>query len=1000
MKENVLRPKWNRVDLLAMATWVLGIGVRVWTAWAGRCLSEPDPGVVGLMARHMAEWKEFPVFFYGQAYMGSLEPMASALMVRLLGSTGFAVGLGTTLFAALALFFLWRWARDAAGPWGGLAAMLAGLLGPLGYFHFQSLPRGGYMVALAVDAWVLWAAARMAARLREGNRVGGFRYLFLGLVAGVGMWSNMIIVSALATAALLLAHGMRWKIWKHLAGITSGLAGFLAGFSPWLVYNIRHGWESLEMSQIGGHDPVFKSLQNSWTRFLMLQDAGQLPAGSPLLYVLALAVLGLAAWGAVVVVMQFRRASHRENYSRVAALVFCMVFACVFATSGFTRTRTGRYWIPLVPGLAVLSAVACAAPGGRVRRGLAWGGLVALTVAQGFLCFSGIHTLASRSSKGLAAYREIGEALERANVDVLLAPLQLFAMNFALDERVAISNGKQRFYEPILRRAELSDSPAYSAEYFGIESFLLQRGAEWDSVVAGGHRIVWNVRCSPVALQDIDVEHTSSLRDEAGAEWKNVLMDRNIDTYWSPGAETGGAANSMLEWGFAEPQDVQAVQLVFFHGLTDEGFDFPRQVQVEAKVAGQWRTVYEKQPVIPLEWSGPRAYYPSGLARLELPVKAKAVEALRIGLLDTQARIRTMGWRLSELIAFTKQDEPLPKVDAVTLDALCERVSEAYPEPVIYAPRWVSNKLHQRGCVRDSRLAGLSGRVFDPEPGNPRDGTLPCGRPCLFIVEFPQARITRETLAVQGIPFQESSEGPWSLFAVDAKGFGMDMLALPPALLWTGESLLAGNTAARAARSLHLLRAADIPEDTKKTLVQDLVRWRPAALSGLTEEETRRWGGEEAVKSRREAALVPENPCATQFANGIRLEGVDLASSTVPAGGELVLRLYWSAGEGIEAENEIVFIHLRDGRGNIVAQGDYWGTLLLWGVPSVQPASGECVVETRRMALPAGLPPGPLDLSIGLYQMGTGRRTRVLQSEAPEVRRNAATWPARIQVVE
>ena len=68
-------------------------------------------------------------------------------MVRLLGSTGFAVALGPALFAAAALFFLWRWARDAAGPWGGLAAALAGLFGPLAYFQFQTAPRGGYMVA-------------------------------------------------------------------------------------------------------------------------------------------------------------------------------------------------------------------------------------------------------------------------------------------------------------------------------------------------------------------------------------------------------------------------------------------------------------------------------------------------------------------------------------------------------------------------------------------------------------------------------------------------------------------------------------------------------------------------------------------------------------------------------------------------------------------------------------------------------------------------------------
>ena len=103
-------------DLLAWAVMALGLAARVAGAWAARAVAEPDPAVVALMARHMAALRDFPVFFYGQAYMGSLEPAASALAVALLGSTGFAVNLGPVLFAVLALFFLWRWARDAAGP--------------------------------------------------------------------------------------------------------------------------------------------------------------------------------------------------------------------------------------------------------------------------------------------------------------------------------------------------------------------------------------------------------------------------------------------------------------------------------------------------------------------------------------------------------------------------------------------------------------------------------------------------------------------------------------------------------------------------------------------------------------------------------------------------------------------------------------------------------------------------------------------------------------------
>ena len=34
---------------------------------------EPDEAVVGLMAKHISEGRELPVFYYGQPYLGSLE---------------------------------------------------------------------------------------------------------------------------------------------------------------------------------------------------------------------------------------------------------------------------------------------------------------------------------------------------------------------------------------------------------------------------------------------------------------------------------------------------------------------------------------------------------------------------------------------------------------------------------------------------------------------------------------------------------------------------------------------------------------------------------------------------------------------------------------------------------------------------------------------------------------------------------------------------------------
>jgi len=986
-----MRKSLNRIfqaplaDRLAIVVWALAVTARIWGAWVSRCITEPDPAVVALMARHMAELKEFPVFFYGQAYMGSLEPMASAWMVRLMGPTGFAVSLGPVWFAAGALFFLWRWARDAAGPWGGVAAMLAGCFGPAVYFQFQMAPRGGYMVALCVNAFALWSASRIAAQLRDGDNVGWGRFLLLGFVAGVGMWSNLIVVPALGVAALLIAHGMHWRLWKHLGSLGVGLAGAAIGLIPWLIYNARHGWISLEMSQIGGHAPLREAVLNSWNRFLLLQNSGKMVPGAMLPWVLAAIVLGLAALGVWVLFRQGRKASLRQNYARAAALLFCMVFVWVFVTSGFTRTRTARYWVPLVPGLVVLAAVACAAPGRRARRGAAWTLLGGLVLVQATQSVSQMVAAGKRVEGREAAYREIGEALEQTGTDSLMAPLQLFPLNFALGERFAVSNGKQKFYGPILRQVELAEAPAYSSDFNGIETFLRQQGATWDSIPAGRRAILWNVQRPQLPLWEIPSDEVASLCDEVGSDLKGALLDRNLDTWWSP--EASEAAT--LEWTFSSLQDVRSVQLLFAHSMSDTAFDFARRIRIEAKVDGEWKTVLADDPIIPLEWSGTRVYFPSGLARLEYRMDEKNVGALRVTLLDTRLQARRVPWRLAEAEIFTLKSA----VTETTIDFGIENIVQSDLTATVYAPRWFSYDLLRRGVPPENRLAGISPRVFGSGDGWVRDGSMDQDRASIFLVEPQFAETTRQTLESQTKAYQETSTGFWKIFTVSAGDWNADGLGLPPAVIWTGDTLMLGNTATRAGEALRRLRAGEDPEEVQKALLNEILRWHPAALSGLTEGETRRLGGEEAVQARQAAASFPPTPCATEFANGIRLEGIEVNPETVKAGNEVEVRLFWSATKGFEAGQEIVFIHLRDAKGKIVAQDDYRGSPLLWGRKTVRPIPGEGVEDVRRILLPDTLLPGPLSLSIGLYQPQNGRRVKVLHTDAPEVQRNAVTWP-------
>ena len=63
-------------------------------------LADGDECVLGLMAKHVAQGKEFPVFFYGQHYaLSSVEAAAGAL-----GFLGFGVSAVSLKLAMLALW--------------------------------------------------------------------------------------------------------------------------------------------------------------------------------------------------------------------------------------------------------------------------------------------------------------------------------------------------------------------------------------------------------------------------------------------------------------------------------------------------------------------------------------------------------------------------------------------------------------------------------------------------------------------------------------------------------------------------------------------------------------------------------------------------------------------------------------------------------------------------------------------------------------------------------
>ncbi|HJT59439.1 MAG TPA: hypothetical protein VJ761_23220, partial [Ktedonobacteraceae bacterium] len=90
-------------DLCAIAIIILGVLIRIVLLSQGWPHTTMDEGTMGQMAVHIAKDGQRPIFFYGQAYMGSLEAYLAAPLFQLFGASLFTLRLGLVLLFTIFL---------------------------------------------------------------------------------------------------------------------------------------------------------------------------------------------------------------------------------------------------------------------------------------------------------------------------------------------------------------------------------------------------------------------------------------------------------------------------------------------------------------------------------------------------------------------------------------------------------------------------------------------------------------------------------------------------------------------------------------------------------------------------------------------------------------------------------------------------------------------------------------------------------------------------------
>ncbi len=348
-----------RRDLLALL--LLAAVVRLLILASGSVSFHADEAVVGLMARHILDGAR-PTFFYGQAYMGSLDAWLIAGGFRLLGESVLTIRLVQTALylAGLAVGYalLWRLSeRRLLAAVGGLALALP----TVNVMLYTTATLGGYNELLLLGHLTLLLAYEVAGRFPRS----AWRWGLLGLVVGLGWWTHgLIVISALPAAAFIL-----WRLWRlrtlrrSLPYLLLALAGLVIGSAPWWVFDLNSGGAAVATFLTNRQTGAFEGIGIPYVppgeralglllvgvpalvgmRFPWSGSAFVVPVGGLVMVIYVAAVIRL-----------LRGANPFLPGARALLLGMWALFALIFVASTFGADPTGRYFLPLALPLAAL----------------------------------------------------------------------------------------------------------------------------------------------------------------------------------------------------------------------------------------------------------------------------------------------------------------------------------------------------------------------------------------------------------------------------------------------------------------------------------------------------------------------------------------------------------------------------------------------------------------------------------------------------------------------
>lgn len=408
VSEEAQRAAWYRGVLSPLWLCLLiALALRAWLIVHTHGMIDGDEALVGIQAERILQGN-FPIYFYGIPYFGSLEAYLAAPLIAIIGPSPWALRIEATLVSLLLVALTWRFASllaDAARLPAfaktsfAFIAGLAAAIPPLYDGIVELRAWGGYIETYVLMLLLLISAFQVTRRWRAdaSRREMLLRWAGIGLLVGVGMWVYPLIITAIFTAALWigidLAHAflLTWRASSSHAGrfsaalsralkplryLWAAFPAALLGASPVIGWGATHDWQNIRyLQQLGGSwslqrvhivhrvinqylgcvaPRVISGSQPVESKLSQALHAPLLSFNLGVIFLAATVVLLSVAWNGLHRAGQAHAPTMRHLaglpvlFAASAAAIYCLSSASAYSLISCGLDLTGRYATPLM----------------------------------------------------------------------------------------------------------------------------------------------------------------------------------------------------------------------------------------------------------------------------------------------------------------------------------------------------------------------------------------------------------------------------------------------------------------------------------------------------------------------------------------------------------------------------------------------------------------------------------------------------------------------------